>query len=93
MRITEGRLRKIIRQIIKENDELYKYGSGTSSEVRYMIAVADCAKAYIENPESFMYDPRYASEQFYLDYMEAELGRDVDQFAADVMAEIRKSNV
>ena len=50
MKITEFKLQKIIKKIITES-EIYKFDSNTPPNIRYDIAVKDCAKEYSVNSE------------------------------------------
>ena len=84
MKITEFTLRKIIKNIITEC-EIYKYDSNTSPEVRYMIAVEDCAKEYNDNPERYDYNITAVCHYYYLKYMETDLGKSKKDFCRDVM--------
>ena len=84
MKMIESKLRKIIRKIISES-EIYKYDSNTSPEIRYMIAVEDCAKEYDKHPERYDYNISAVCHYYYLRYMETDLGKTERDFCRDVM--------
>ena len=84
MKLTEFKLRKIIKNIIAES-EIYKFDSNTPPDIRYDIAVEDCAKEYDKHPERYDYNITAACFNYYLKYMEKDLGKSEKDFCQDVM--------